>query len=53
MIKFFNGDALILAQDGDCEVYVCSVEAQRKSFLNKGVHVRTGDKTIILNNKKD
>jgi hypothetical protein len=32
MIKFINGDSLIIAQDGDCEVQICSVESQRKVF---------------------
>ena len=31
-IQFINNDTMIVAQDGDCEIAILSIESQRKSF---------------------
>jgi hypothetical protein len=46
-IKFINNDIMIVAQDGDCEIAILSIESQRKSFQNKGLGVGVSDNVAL------
>jgi len=47
-IQFVNGDTIIAAQDGDSQIYLCSVDAQRKVWQNKDANARAPDKMILV-----
>jgi hypothetical protein len=53
MIKFVNSDTILCAQDGDSQLYLCSVEAQRKVWQNKDSSTRTSDKMSTISTKEN